>query len=69
MATTMFFEETVKDQGGKITMDVEVGRSSYYPEDSLYLTIDSKTVIMDLATAKTFVNAVTDVGHYHRLLD
>lgn len=69
MATTMFFEEIVKGQGGEISMEVELGRSSYYPEDSVYLTIDGKTVIMDRATAKRFVNAVADVGRYHGMLD
>lgn len=69
MATTMYFEETVKDQGDEITMDIELGRSSYYPEDSIYLIVDGKTVIMDRATAKRFVNAVADVGSYHGLLD
>jgi hypothetical protein len=69
MATTMYFEETIKDQGGKITMDVEFGRSSYYSEDSIYLVVDGKTVIMDLKTAKKFVDAVLSVGHYHGLVD
>lgn len=69
MATTMYFEEKIKDQGGKITMDLEFGRSSYYPEDSIYLVVDGKTIIMDLKTAKRFVDAVISVGHYHRLVD
>ena len=68
MATTMYFEETVKDQGGKSSFDIELGRSSFYPEDSIYLTIDGKTVIMDLATAKKFVDAVVAVGEYHGLV-
>lgn len=42
MATTMYFEETVVDQGGKHSVDLELGRSSYYPEDSIYLTVDGK---------------------------
>jgi len=46
MATTMFFEETIRDQGDKETMDVELGRSSFYDEDSIYLKVDGKTVIM-----------------------
>lgn len=29
MATTVFFEETIRDQGDKETMDVELGRSSF----------------------------------------
>jgi hypothetical protein len=69
MATTMYFEETIKDQGHEITMDVEIGRSSYYPEDSIYIVIDGKTVIMDRATAKKFVNAVAEVGRYHGFID
>ncbi|WP_028008371.1 hypothetical protein [Solimonas flava] len=69
MATTMYFEETIKDQGGKETMEVELGRSSFYPEDSIYLTVEGKTVIMDRATAKRFVDAVVSVGAYHRLID
>jgi hypothetical protein len=69
MATTMYFDETIRDQGGKESLDVELGRSSFYPEDSIYLTVNDKTVIMDRATAKRFVEAVVSVGHYHRLID
>lgn len=69
MATTQYFEETIRDQGGKSVMDVEFGRSSYYPEDSIYLTVDGKTVIMDRATARRFVEAVVAVGQYHGLMD
>lgn len=69
MATTMYFEETVRDQGGETSFDIEFGRSSYYPEDSIYLTVDGKTVIMDLAMAQKFVDAVVSVGHYHGLLE
>jgi hypothetical protein len=69
MATTMYFEETVRDQGGKVSFDLELGRSSFYPEDSIYLTVDGKTVIMDRATAQRFVNAVMRVGEYHGLID
>jgi hypothetical protein len=69
MATTQYFEETIRDQGGNRTMDVEFGRSSYYPEDSIYLTIDGKSVIMDRATAKRFVDAVVAVGQYHGLIE
>jgi hypothetical protein len=69
MATTMYFEEKIKDQGGKDTMDVEFGRSSFYKEDSIYLNVNGEVVIMDLATAKKFVDAVVDLGHYHGLVD
>jgi hypothetical protein len=45
MATTMYFEEEIRDQGGKAQMMVEIGRSSYYSEDSIYLNVDGKFVI------------------------
>ena len=69
MATSMYFEETIRDQGGKESLDVELGRSSFYPEDSIYLTVDGKTIIMDRATAKKFVDAVVTVGQYHGFVD
>jgi hypothetical protein len=69
MATTMYFEEEIRDQGGRTQMMVELGRSSFYSEDSIYLNVDGKLVIMDLATAKRFVEAVISVGHFHRLVD
>ena len=50
-------------------MDLEIGRSSYYPEDSIYIRVEGKTVIMDRATAKRFAEAVAAVGRYHGLLD
>lgn len=69
MATTMFFEETVKCQGGKEEMDIEFGRSSFYDEDSIYLNVDGKSVIMDRTTAKKFVEAAMGVGHYFGFVD
>lgn len=78
MATTMYFEELVRDQDHKGEMEFEFGRSSFYSgcdvangkgEDSIYLNVDGKGVIMDLATAKRFVEAAVSVGHYHELLD
>ena len=69
MATTMYFDEVVRDQGREISMEIELGRSSFYPEDSIYLKVDGKTVIMDRATAKRFVEAVAAVGGYHGFID
>ena len=63
MATTMFFQEKIQDQGKKEEMDLEIGRSSFYKEDSIYITVDGKSVVMDRATAKRFVEAVMSVGH------
>ena len=50
-------------------MKLEVGRSSHYSEDSIYISVDRKTVIMDLATAQKFVDAVVSVGRYHGLVE
>lgn len=69
MATTMYFEETIRDQGGVEEFDIEFGRSSFYPEDSVYLTVDGKTVIMDRATAKRFVKAMLAVARYHGMIE
>ncbi|MEZ5593634.1 MAG: hypothetical protein R3F53_24170 [Gammaproteobacteria bacterium] len=69
MATTMFFEELVKCQGGKEEMDIEFGRSSFYEEDSIYLKVDGKSIVMDRATAKKFVEAASGVGHYFGFID
>lgn len=40
----------------------------FYPEDSIYIIVDGKTVIMDRKTAKKFVEAVSSVGFYHGFL-
>jgi len=64
MATTQFFEETVKCQGGKEEMDIEFGRSSFFAEDSIYLNVDGKSLVMDYATAEKFVHAVANMGYY-----
>ncbi len=69
MATTMFFDETIKDQGSKTSMDLEIGRSSFYTEDSIYITVDGKTVIMDRETARKLVEAIVSVGFYHGFID
>ena len=69
MATTMYFEEVIHDQGKKSSMEIEFGRSSFYPEDSIYLVVDGKMVIMDRATAKRFVDAIVDLGSYHGFID
>ena len=69
MATTVYFEETIKDQGGVDSMHVEFGRSSYYREDSIYLIVNGESVVMDRATAKRFVDAIISVGMYHGLLE
>ncbi|MCW2306127.1 hypothetical protein [Rhodobium gokarnense] len=78
MATTCFFSEKVLDQGGELSMDVELGRSSFYAgcatpsgtgEESIYLSINGNSVIMDRSMATKFVEAVMKVGRYHQLIE
>lgn len=79
MATNMYFEEEIKDQNNKGSLTVEFGRSSYYSgsplengetgEDSIYLTVNGQSVVMDREMAKKFVNAASDVGHYFGLIE
>lgn len=65
MANTTYFDETIIDQGNKASINLEIGRSSFYPEDSIYIKVDDKLVIMNRDTAKRFVEAVISVGFYH----
>ena len=78
MSTNCYFEETIRDQGGKDEFKLEFGRSSFYSgcatpsgtgEDSIYIKVDGKSLIMDRATAKRFVEAVISVANFHRLID
>jgi len=68
MATTCFFEKKkIRCVGGKDSLEVEIGRTSYYGDNRLYLEVDDKRVVMDEKTAKEFVAAVAAVGHYLNL--
>ncbi|AIY66116.1 hypothetical protein [Pseudoalteromonas piratica] len=69
MATTMYFEETLKDQGDKNSMDVEIGCSSFYRDSSIYINVDDKLVIMDPEQAKRFVQAVVSAGQYYGFIE
>lgn len=66
MATTMFFEETLRDKEKQdAAVDLEFGRSSYYNgENLIYLKIDDTTLIVDEETGKRLVEAMSDVGRY-----
>ena len=79
MATTCYFEKDIKDQEREDVLSVEFGRSSFYSgarldngsegKDSIYLNVDGKSVVMDLETAREFVNAAATVGRYFGILD
>lgn len=66
MATTVFFEEDIKDAGGKNgDVHFEVGRSSYLNgENLIYLSIDGKTLILDEKTGRELVEAFERLGRY-----
>jgi hypothetical protein len=66
MATTMFFEQQVKDaarSGDSITL--EFGRSSYLDgENLIYMVVEGKTLILDEATGRKIYEAMNALGGY-----
>lgn len=66
MATTMFFEETVRDKERRdISFELEFGRSSYYHgENLIYLKVDDKHLILDEKTGRRVFEAMRAVGEY-----
>lgn len=65
MATTCFFEETVSDKGdAKVTMEVGFGRSSFYGENLIYITVDGNSVILDERTGRALCDRMRDLGDY-----
>ena len=70
MATTTFFEETVRDKERKSeTIDLEFGRSSYYGENLIYVRMDNRTVILDEPTGRRLCEAMSSVGRHLRYED
>jgi len=66
MATTVFFEEHIRDIGGKNgDVHFEVGRSSYlHGENLIYVSIDGRTLILDEKTGRELVSAFNRLGSY-----
>lgn len=60
MATTMFFEKTIRDKEDKTAgIELEFGRSSFYGGESLmYFNVDGKTVILDEKTGREICEAM-----------
>lgn len=46
MFTTTYFEETVKCQAAEVEMEIELGKSSFFPQDNIYLVADGKSLVM-----------------------
>jgi len=66
MATTVFFEKTIKDLvDKKNVVDMEFGRSSfYYGENLIYFKIDDKSFIVDEKTGREICEAMAHLGAY-----
>jgi hypothetical protein len=65
MATTMFFEEEIKDLKEPGSVELEFGRSSYYGGISrLYVKVDGKFMVLDEAQGRRLCAAMEDVRAY-----
>jgi hypothetical protein len=65
MATTVFFEERLKDKKDNRSLDVEFGRTSYYHgENLIYLKVFDVGLILDEATGRRLSEAMYDVASY-----
>ena len=64
MATTMFFERVLTDEGGKTKMEIEFGRSSFYRKNLFYIVVDGKTLIMSDHDGREFCEQVQEAGIY-----
>lgn len=67
MGNTFYFKKKIKCVGGKESLQVEFGSSSYHRPGGLFLVVDGKGVTMNERTAKEFVRAVASLGKYLRL--
>ena len=68
LATTCYFEETIRDKEDKGTpLDLEFGRSSSLGGVNLmYLVVDGKSFILDEATGKRIYSAMMGLGEFLR---
>lgn len=65
MATTMYFEETLRDKGGAgEPIDLEFGCSTYYGESLVHLVIEGKTLILDRTSGNQLLDAMGDLNTY-----
>ena len=69
MATTMYFEGTVKDKKRETSFEIEFGRSNYYGEESMYLLVDGKSVVMDREIFVKIAEGMNLLSHYSGALD
>jgi hypothetical protein len=66
MATTLFFEEELRDAASSgNSVQLEFGRSSYLDGESLvYLVLDGKTLILSEAAGRKLCAAMSNLSSY-----
>ena len=64
MATTMFFEATLKDKKEDVTLDLEFGRSSFYRDNLIYLRAGDTRLILDEKIGRELYEAMQNLGQY-----
>lgn len=65
MATTMYFEETLRDVGNRSEpLHLEFGRSSAHGESLMYLVIDEHTLVLDREVGKRIAEAMSLLAGY-----
>lgn len=65
MATTMYFGEVLHDkEGSAAPIELEFGRSSYYRDNLLYITVDGKTVILSDQDGRRLCEAMASCASY-----
>jgi hypothetical protein len=65
MATTMFFDETIKDKKEERSLDVEFGRSSFYGgENLIYINVWDVSLILDEPTGRKLSQAMFELASY-----
>lgn len=58
MATTTFFEETLKDKKEDRSLEVSFGCSSFYGESLIYINVFGVSLILDDATGRRLSEAM-----------
>lgn len=66
MATTVFFERTIKDKKDRTEpLDLEFGRCSAYGGESLlYIKVNDEMIIVDEKIGKEICRSMEELSHY-----
>jgi hypothetical protein len=69
MATTIYFDGTLKDKGEKSEIALEFGRSNFYGENTMYFTINGTHVVLTESGGREVFEAMVQLGAslgYHK---